>query len=95
MADPTRVWVRSLGNSCRVSVDNLGAVALVLDGLSQTEALKGLESVDLAVELKGDSVPSASRCTFVVPGSAERTLAALERALRQVSGVELMLEPGR
>ncbi|QDV20876.1 hypothetical protein Pan153_55550 [Gimesia panareensis] len=89
----SRVWVRALSDSCRVSVDNIGNAALVLDSLSQIEALKGLTSVTLIVELKDDLMPSASKCSFIVPGSSNRTLQTLENALRQMPNVELMLEP--
>jgi hypothetical protein len=92
--DPVRVWVRTLGNGCRLSVDNLSGISFVLDRLSKTEALEGLDSIDMTVELKKD-LPSASRCTFLIPGSPERTLASLEIALSEASGVELMMEPGR
>lgn len=95
MADTVRVWVRSLGNSCRVSVDNLSGVALVLDRLSHTDVLKGVKSVSLTVELKDSQQPSESNCTIELGDKAEHTLAALEIALSDAPDVELMLAPGR
>lgn len=95
MTSPVHVWVRSLGNSCRVSADNLADMAVVLDRLSRTEALKGLTTVSLTLELNDDLAPSASRCTIQIPGSPERTLATLETGLADAADLELMLEPGR
>lgn len=94
MSEPVLVWVRSLGEACRVSIDTLNGAALVLDRLNQTGALDGLTSVDLRLELKG-AMPSDSKCSFSVPGSPERTLSSLEKVLGAADGVKLMNEPGR
>ena len=65
----SKVWVRSLGENCRVGVDDLASAGLVLNALSQTDVLKGLTSVTLSVELKSDQMPGASRCKLMLePG---------------------------
>lgn len=94
MSDSVHVWVRSLGNACRVSVDSLSGAALVLDRLNQTTALEGLTAIDLRLELRGD-LPSTSKCSFPIQGSPDRTLASLETALGGADGIKLMVEPGR
>lgn len=81
----TRVWVRSLGNACRVRVEGSDNARWLVDRLSQTPALAGLEFVDVE--------PCGTTCTIRVPNSAERTLATLEKELADIPGVELMLEP--
>jgi hypothetical protein len=81
----TRVWVRSLGNACRVRVEGTGNAQWLVDRLAQTPALAGLEFVDVK--------PDGTTCTFRVPNSAERTLASLEQELAHIPGVQLMLEP--
>lgn len=81
----TRVWVRSLGNACRVRVEGVHNAEWLVDRLARTSALEGLDSVDLQ--------PHGSICTFEIPNSIARTLASLETELAQMPGVELMLEP--
>ena len=81
----TRVWVRSLGNACRIRVEAADDATWLLDRLAQTPALAGLNSVDVQ--------PCGTARTFRVPISAERTLATLEVELASIAGVELMLEP--
>jgi hypothetical protein len=81
----TRVWVRSLGNACRVRVEGADNAQRLVDRLAQTPALAGLQFVDVQ--------PNGSTCTFQVPASVERTLATLEHELGSMSGVQLMLEP--
>lgn len=94
MSEPVRVWVRSLGEACRVSIDSLSGAALVLDRLNHTGAMDGLTSIDLRLELEGER-PSNSKCSFSILGSPERTLASLEKVLAAAEGVKLMNEPGR
>jgi hypothetical protein len=82
---PVRVWVRSLGNSCRVRVDSVEDARWILDRLKAENALTGLE------QLKIESTNSGFQ--FQIPNATRRTLATLENALGRISGVELMLSP--
>ncbi len=80
-----RVWVRSLGNSCRVRVESEETAHWLLKRLTERNALTGLERVVIQETEAG--------CRFQIPNATERTLATLESALRQIPEVELMLSP--
>lgn len=81
----TRVWVRSLGQNCRIRVESVQNALWLLDRLTQLHALVGLDGIDIT--------PTESGCKFQIPSSTERTLGTLEAALRRIPGVRLMLEP--
>lgn len=85
VADTIRVWVRSLGNSCRIRVEGLENTKSLVERLAQSPLMAGLESVDIE--------PHGSTATFHLPHSARWTLADLETEIAQIPGVRLMNEP--
>lgn len=80
-----RVWVRSLGEDCRIRVESVETAQWLIDRLTERDALPGLEYLDLQ--------PTATGCVFRIPNAPDRSLAALERVLSQIPAVHLMLEP--
>ena len=80
-----RVWVRALGDRCRVRVESMETAHWLLQCLTEKSALAGLESVEIRRTTSG--------CLFELPNSTQRTLATLERALGEIPEVELMLSP--
>jgi hypothetical protein len=87
LVDSTRVWVRSLGNACRVRVEGTENARWLVNRLAETPALAGLEFVDVE--------GSGTTCTFRVPNSAERTLATMEKELADIPGVVLRVPEAR
>lgn len=85
LAETVRVWVRSLGNACRVRVEGRDNTQWLVNYLSNTPALVGLKFVDIQ--------PHGATCTFEIPNSTDRTLTTLETVLARVPGVKLMLQP--
>lgn len=83
--NPVRVWIRPLGQVCRIRVESVENARWILERLIETNRLVGLEQVHLS------STPSD--CTFEIPTSSQRTRLTLENALAQISGAQLMLEP--
>lgn len=80
-----RVWVRSLGQSCRVRMDTIEHARWVLERLKEKKALEGLLQVDIQITEAG--------CSFEIPNATQRTLATLESALEEIPEVDLMLSP--
>lgn len=80
-----RVWVRALGQECRVRVDSVETAQWLVDRLTERKALTGLEFIDMT--------PTESGCKFPIPNGPHRNLATLETALHSIPGVQLMLEP--
>lgn len=80
-----RVWVRSLGDRCRVRVESMETAHWLLQCLTEKRVLAGLESVEIRRTKTG--------CLFEIPNSTQRTLATLEQALGEIPEVELMLSP--
>lgn len=85
MTDPVRVWVRSLGDGCRVRVESHDDAQWLIEHLTASDALVGLEYIDVK--------PTESGCEFRIPISRDRTLATLESAIAQIPEAQLMLEP--
>jgi hypothetical protein len=85
MQSPVRVWVRSLGQSCRLRVENVEQAHWVLARLEEKSALEGLSQIDIR--------PTEAGCLFEIPNASLRTLASLEVALGEIPEVELMLSP--
>lgn len=79
-----RVWVRALGNSCRLRVDSLETARWLLDRLVEQNARLG----EIPIEIQ----TTDSGCRFQIPNESQ-TLAALESTLGQIPGVEVMLSP--
>lgn len=80
-----RVWIRTLGTSCRVRLQSQEKARWVLAQLHERNALAGLTEVEIC--------STESGCQFQIPNATQRTLATLEVALDQIPGVELMLSP--
>ena len=85
-AKPTiRVWVRSLGNGYRFRLESEESGQWLLERLKEQDALAGLGPVEIQTTDAG--------CRFQIPNADQRTLDTLERALKEIAGVELMLSP--
>ncbi len=82
---PIRVWVRTLGNSCRMRLESKEHAQWLLDRLRERNALDELDKVEIH--------PTDAGCRIQIPNAAERTLTTLETALREIPDVELMLSP--
>ncbi len=82
---PIRVWVRTLGNSCRIRLESQDHAQWLLAQLRERNALIGSDDVQIH--------PTDSGCRIQIPNAAERTLTTLETALREIPDVELMLSP--
>ncbi len=80
-----RVWVRSLGNSCRVRVESMENARWLLARLTEKKALAGLSQMEIT--------PTDSGCLFQIPNATKRTLETLETALGAIPEVQLMLSP--
>lgn len=80
-----RVWIRSLGPSCRVRLESAKQAQWVLAQLEEKKALEGL--IEVAIQT------TANGCLFEIPNASKRTLATLEAALGEIPEVELMLSP--
>lgn len=80
-----RVWVRTLGNSCRVRLESQEHGQWLLDRLKERNALECLGPVEIHATETG--------CRLLISNSDRKTLETLETALREISGVELMLSP--
>ena len=80
-----RVWIRPLGNDCRVRVDGMQNARWLLDRLSQSFVFKSSESII------DDEASSCS--TFRVPYSSQNPRSRFEKMLAAIPGVKLMLDP--
>lgn len=84
-ANRVRVWVRALGQECRVRVESVETAKWLVDQLTERKALTGLQFIDMT--------PTEDGCKFPIPNGPQRTLQTLETALQTIPGVQLMLEP--
>lgn len=82
---PVRVWVRALGQSCRVRLEGVEQAQWVLAQLEKKKALEGVVEVEIRTTANG--------CLFEVPNASKGALATLEAALGAIPEVELMLSP--
>jgi hypothetical protein len=80
-----RVWIRPLGDNCRVRVDGLGNAQWLLARLGTLPAIRTIGQVDVEID-----VP---RCTFLVPYHAALSPATFQQLLKAIPEVQLMLEP--
>jgi hypothetical protein len=81
-----RVWVRSLGNACRVRVDKEENLHWLVERLSRHPEFAQLKQLDLN--------KAREKCLFHISNYSEsRPLAHLEETLSQIPGVHLMTEP--
>ena len=84
-ANPIRVWLRPLGQGCRIRVETVENAFWLLGRLTETNRLVGLEHIQLST--------TESECTFEIPTSSQRTRLTLESAMAQIPGLLLLLEP--
>lgn len=80
-----RVWVRTLGNTCRVRVDKEEHLHWLVEQLSRDPEYTGLKKLDLDT--------AREKCLLHISYSESGSLARLEEALSQIRGVQLMTEP--
>ncbi len=85
MAPLFRVWIRPLGNACRLRVDGLMNAQWLLNRLSQSFVFKTSQAV---VE-EHDS----SYCTFQVAYSSRVPRLTLDRLLAAIPEVQVMEDP--
>lgn len=82
---PFRVWLRPLGDNCRVRVDGIGNTHWLLGQLDKLPAIRAVGKLDVEVD--------APRCTFSVPYHGSLSPATFQRMLTAIPEVQLMLEP--
>ncbi len=80
-----RVWIRPLGQECRIRVESTKDAQWLLERLMQTNRFVGLQQVELH--------STESDCTFAISTDSQRTRLSLENTLAQISGLQMMLEP--
>jgi hypothetical protein len=80
------VWLRPVGDFCRVRVDGIENARWLLGRLSQSFVFKTFEPFG---ETRGSSV-----CSFQIPYNPPLSRSKFERLLAAIPEVRLMLEPG-
>jgi len=80
-----RVWIRPLGDDCRVRVDGMQNARWLLNRLSQSFVFKSSESIH------DDEASSCS--TFRVPYSSKSPRSRFDKLLAAIPEVKLMLDP--
>ena len=85
MNKPFRVWIRPLGDACRVRVDGTENAMWLLAQLGHVPAFNDCEPI------KDDE--ASFRSTFHVPYTSQMPRTALEKMLVAIPQVRLMLEP--
>jgi hypothetical protein len=82
---PFQVWLRPLGDSCRVRVDGIGNTRWLLDHLERHPAIRAIGKLDVMVD---DTV-----CSFYIQFHSSLSLQSFGRLVREVPEVRVMLEP--
>ena len=82
---PFRVWLRPLGDFCRVRVDGLENTRWLLVCLSQSFVFKTFEPIG--------EVRDSSFCTFQVPYNPPLSRATFDKLLAAIPEVQLVREP--
>jgi hypothetical protein len=80
-----RVWVRSLGSTCRVRVDKEENLPWLVEQLSRDPEYAGLKTLDLS--------KVREKCLLHISYAESGSLDRLEETLSQIPGVQLMTEP--
>ncbi len=80
-----RVWVRALGDACRVRVDGVENARWLLGRLSKSFVFKSCEPI-------GEERDS-SFCTFRVPYNSRLSRSTFEKLLNAIPELVLMPEP--
>jgi len=83
--DSIRVWVRSLGNACRIRVEKEDYLRWLVERLSRNPLYARLKTLDLD--------KAREKCLLHISYSESGSLSRLEEALSQIPGVQLMTEP--
>ena len=83
--NPFHVWLRPVGDFCRVRVDGIENARWLLGRLSQSFVFKTFEPFG---EKMGSSV-----CSFQIPYNPPLSRFKFERMLAAIPEVRLMLEP--
>ena len=76
------VWVRPLGECCRVRVSGVGNAEWLLQRLSESHAINNAEPCS-----------ETDTCSFEVPCSESTSRNRLEKALAAIPEVKLMMRP--
>lgn len=79
-----RVWLRPLGDNCRVRVDGIDNVPFVLDHLRLAFEFDSIHTVEL---------PGSSHCTFLIRSQPPLAPERVTTLLADIPEIELMLEP--
>ena len=79
------VWIRPLGNNCRLRVDGIKNAQWLLDRLSRSFVFKTSDPMD---EEQGSTC-----CAFRVAYSSQTSRRGLEKLLVAIPEVKLMTEP--
>ena len=80
-----RVWIRPLGDFCRVRVDGIENRRWLLDRLSQSFVFRTFEPLE--------DVAGSTQCTFQVPYNPPLSRAGFQKLLTAIPQVQLMNEP--
>jgi hypothetical protein len=80
-----RVWIRPVGNDCRVRVDGMQNARWLLTRLAQSFIFKS------AKPITNDEGPSS--CVFHLRYSSQMSRPTLEKALAAIPEVELISDP--
>jgi hypothetical protein len=83
--NPFHVWLRPLGNNCRVRVDGVKNVPWLLARLSQSFVFKTSEEVH--------EEQDSSCCTFQLAYSSQMPRRAVEKLLASIPEVRVMADP--
>jgi hypothetical protein len=79
------VWIRPLGNNCRLRVEGIENAQWLLDHLARFFVFKTSEPMN--------EEPSSSCCAFRVAYSSQMSRRGLEKLLVAIPEVHLMTEP--
>lgn len=82
---PFRVWIRPLGDFCRVRVDGMDNVQWLLSQLSPSFVFRTFEPIE---EIQGTTL-----CVFQVPCNLPLTQVGFRKLLMRIPQVQLMQEP--
>jgi hypothetical protein len=81
-----RVWIRPLGDFCRVRVDGIENRLWLLDRLSQSFVFRTFEPLETAAA-------GSQQCTFQVPCNPPLSQSSFQKMLVAMPRVQLMKEP--
>jgi hypothetical protein len=82
---PFRVWIRPMGDFCRVRVDGIGNAQWLLQRLGGSFVFATFEPIH--------ELANSTCCTFEVPYNPPLSRAGFQRLLTGIPEVQLMREP--